>query len=169
MRIEGVELRPRRRSVPGGPPVGQSVRWLLDLSDPSTPGKLNIMTDAALHYPAMPPQSPDEDDDQYTNRLLGIGQPSPYNHHRNRQCSIGYHSECSQRIGNSTLGATGSCECPHHADPRLAAAVEHIAAFARAMARNSDPDVTQSRLDSIEELAVDVTIDALAAADRAAS
>lgn len=91
------------------------------------------MIDLAIgkHYPGMPPRLDNEDDDAYTNRLTGYtgrtgGSPRPYDHPRNRQCSIGWHSECSQRINGSTIGATGSRECPHHTDPHLAAADEAI-------------------------------------------
>jgi hypothetical protein len=56
-------------------------------------------------YPQMPPGLDHEDDDAYTNRLLG--QDNPYDHYRNRQCSIGYHNECSDPVGKE-------CECPCH-------------------------------------------------------
>lgn len=58
-------------------------------------------------YPEMPPAHDGETDEAYTNRLLGVGQPSPYDHPRNRQCSIGWHDECSDRSG-------GRCLCPCH-------------------------------------------------------
>ena len=50
---------------------------------------------------------------QYTNRLTGADGTGrrPYDHVRFRQCSIGYHGECSQR-GNPLP----ECECPCH-DP----------------------------------------------------
>lgn len=56
-------------------------------------------------WPEMPPAHSDEDDDAYTDRLLSPD--SPYDHHRNRQCSIGYHDECSDPRGER-------CECPCH-------------------------------------------------------
>ena len=56
-------------------------------------------------YPQMPPGLDSEDDSAYTNRLLG--QDNPYDHYRNRQCSIGYHNECSDPVGKD-------CECPCH-------------------------------------------------------
>jgi hypothetical protein len=61
-------------------------------------------------YPDMPPALDGEDDDRYTNRLVGVYGPDrvPYDHPRNRQCSIGYHTECSDPCG-------GECECPCHA------------------------------------------------------
>jgi len=65
--------------------------------------------DAAAWYPQMPPALDGEDDNAYTNRLLGIGGPSPYDHRRNRQCSIGWHGECSDRSGET-------CQCPCHRD-----------------------------------------------------
>lgn len=63
-------------------------------------------------YPAPAPSLDGETDDTYTNRLLGIGDPDrrPYDHPRNRQCSIGYHTECSDPAGER-------CKCPCHTDP----------------------------------------------------
>jgi hypothetical protein len=75
----------------------------------------------ARWYPNQPPGLPDETDEQYTNRLLGIGQPSPYDHQRNRQCSIGWHNECSDR------SHSGQCGCPCHGWRR--SADEHVAAW----------------------------------------
>jgi hypothetical protein len=64
-------------------------------------------------YPSPAPCLEGEDDDTYTNRLIGaLGDGlRPYDHARNRQCSIGYHTECS-----CWRGGTG-CECPCHEDP----------------------------------------------------
>lgn len=59
----------------------------------------------ARWYPNQPPALPGESDDAYANRLLGGG---IYDHRRNRQCSIGWHAECSDR------DHSGRCECPHH-------------------------------------------------------
>lgn len=59
-------------------------------------------------YPKQPPALPGESHEAYTNRLLGIGGTRPYDHLRNRQCSIGYHLECSDWQN------TGQCQCPHH-------------------------------------------------------
>ena len=75
-------------------------------------------------FPRQPPAYDGEDDGAYTDRLLGVGQPSPYNHPRNRQCSIGYHGECSERdmpmldpwpalIAAVDAGGR-SCACPCH-------------------------------------------------------
>jgi hypothetical protein len=67
-------------------------------------------------YPNMPPALPGETDDQYTNRLTGADRTGrvPYDHARNRQCSIGWHEECSDR------DHSGRCGCPHHDEMRLA-------------------------------------------------
>jgi hypothetical protein len=61
-------------------------------------------------YPGQPPMLAGESDEQYTNRLTGADQTNrrPYDHSRNRQCSIGWHEECSDRANS------GECECPHH-------------------------------------------------------
>jgi hypothetical protein len=69
-------------------------------------------------YPNQPPALPGEDDDAYTNRLTGCLGPElrPYDHRRNRQCSIGWHEECSDRVGLS-------CECPCHPERVNAAAL----------------------------------------------
>lgn len=63
-------------------------------------------------YPNQPPKLPGENGDQYTDRLTGADRTNrrPYDHHRNRQCSIGWHEECSDRAGYGN----GECECPHH-------------------------------------------------------
>ena len=60
-------------------------------------------------YPEMPPALPGETDDQYTDRLTGADGTDrrPYDHPRNRQCSIGYHDECSDPDGER-------CKCPCH-------------------------------------------------------
>lgn len=63
----------------------------------------------ARYYPKMPPALPDETDDMYTDRLTGADGTSrrPYDHHRNRQCSLGYHRECTDPDGER-------CKCPCH-------------------------------------------------------
>lgn len=70
-------------------------------------------------YPNMPPALPGETDEQYTNRLTGADRTDrvPYDHSRNRQCSIGYHEECSDRHN------TGECGCPCHEERRAAHAL----------------------------------------------
>jgi hypothetical protein len=121
------------------------------------------MTAPGVHYPDMPPMFNGEDADTYTDRLTGAaarggGPRRPYDHDRGRQCSIGYHSECSQRVNGSTLGADGACQCPHHLDARLAAGVVHVAGFAHA--------AEQGRvIGDVETAAVDVMVDAMAATD----
>jgi hypothetical protein len=69
------------------------------------------------HYPEMPPRYVDETMDQYTDRLCGADKTGrvPYDHKRYRQCSIGWHDECSA-ARNGDIGP-GGCECPHHTDP----------------------------------------------------
>ena len=58
--------------------------------------------------PSTPPALAGETDAQYTDRLTGAdGGNPPYLEHRNRQCSIGYHSECSDPEGER-------CKCPCH-------------------------------------------------------
>jgi hypothetical protein len=60
-------------------------------------------------HPEMPPMLPGESVDQYTDRLTGADGTGrvPYDHHRNRQCSIGWHEECSDPAGEW-------CKCPCH-------------------------------------------------------
>lgn len=67
-------------------------------------------TERGRWYPDMPPMLPGESADKYTNRLAGADRTGrvPYDHHRNRQCSIGWHEECSDR------DHSGQCQCPHH-------------------------------------------------------
>jgi hypothetical protein len=57
----------------------------------------------------MPPKLKGETADQYTDRLTGADKTNrvPYKERRNRQCSIGYHDECSDPKG-------GQCQCPCH-------------------------------------------------------
>jgi hypothetical protein len=68
----------------------------------------------ARHYPEMPPLFDGEDSDHYSNRLIGVyGKDAyPYDHVRNRQCSLGWHSECSER----EIPDPGErrCQCPCH-------------------------------------------------------
>ena len=70
-------------------------------------GKINKILDA--WNPPMPPALDGETSGQYTDRLTGADKTNriPYKEKRYRQCSIGYHDECSDR-GN------GECECPCH-------------------------------------------------------
>lgn len=74
--------------------------------------------EVARWYPAPPPALPGENDDQYTDRLTGADKTGrvPYDHTRNRQCSIGYHMECSRwRTGETR------CQGPCHSDTAVPA------------------------------------------------
>jgi hypothetical protein len=53
------------------------------------------------------PQERGEDDFAWTNRLLVAGRERGYW----RQCSIGWHDECSVTRG---YAAPGACKCPCH-------------------------------------------------------
>lgn len=70
-----------------------------------------------IHYPDVPPMLDGEDSGPYTDRLTGADGTGrrPYDHDRNRQCSIGYHNECSER---HEVMVAGSCQCPCHIDLR---------------------------------------------------
>jgi len=63
----------------------------------------------ARYYPYMPPALPGEGDDAYTDRLTGADKTNrvPYDHRRRRECSIGYHGNCSDPKGED-------CKCPCH-------------------------------------------------------
>lgn len=65
-------------------------------------------------YPVGAPYLPGETPEAWTDRVLGVlgDWGRPYNHRRNRQCSIGWHNECSDRQHN------GSCGCPCHEERR---------------------------------------------------
>jgi hypothetical protein len=69
-------------------------------------------TERARWYPEMLPALEGESADAYTDRLTGADKTNrvPYDHKRNRQCSIGYHAECSDPAGLS-------CMCPCHREP----------------------------------------------------
>jgi hypothetical protein len=66
----------------------------------------------ARYFPEMPPQLDGENDGQYTDRLTGADGTGrvPYDHPRNRQCSIGFHVECSERH----VRYGDQCRCPCH-------------------------------------------------------
>lgn len=72
---------------------------------------MTTTTERARHFPDLPPRPPGESDDAYTDRLTGADGTGrvPYDHSRNRQCSIGWHSECSDPLG-------GVCQCPCHTE-----------------------------------------------------
>lgn len=57
----------------------------------------------------MPPILHGESMEQYTDRLTGARGPErmPYDHRRFRQCSIGFHTECSDPDG-------AECQCWCH-------------------------------------------------------
>jgi hypothetical protein len=79
-------------------------------------------TETGRHFPGMPPELPGEASDAYTDRLTGADQSGriPYDHPRNRQCSIGYHGECSDPAGKT-------CKCPcHTAEGRLEMRVDEL-------------------------------------------
>ena len=59
--------------------------------------------------PPLPPKLPNETPRDFTDRLLSKG---AYLEHRNRQCSIGYHDECTDQNGYD-------CKCPCHSFPDL--------------------------------------------------
>lgn len=73
---------------------------------------MNDTIERGRWYPAPAPALDGETGDTYTSRLLGSDGTDrrPYDHPRNRQCSIGYHLECSDPDGER-------CKCPHHTDP----------------------------------------------------
>ncbi len=68
-------------------------------------------TEQARHFPKMPPMLPSEGPSAYTDRLTGADGTKrvPYDHPRNRQCSIGYHDECTDPAGER-------CKCPCHTE-----------------------------------------------------
>lgn len=70
----------------------------------------------ARWFPEMPPALDGESSDAYTDRLTGADRTGrvPYDHSRNRQCSIGYHDECSER--GVRTGVFGDCHCPCHTE-----------------------------------------------------
>lgn len=76
---------------------------------------MTATTEIGRWYPNLPPQLQDESIAEYTDRLTGADGTDrvPFDHPRNRQCSIGWHGECSDPAGEE-------CKCPCH---RLAAAL----------------------------------------------
>lgn len=113
-------------------------------------------------YPEMPPSFPGETPEQYTDRLTGADRTNrqPYDHKRNRQCSIGYHDKCSDgKYGEYT----GACECPHHTDPDYLTAEEEDRAVVRSEierlitdaiydARNAGLTITHAAQDASEKI-----------------
>ena len=102
-------------------------------------------------YPEMPPVLDGEDAGQYTDRLTGADRTNrvPYHHKRNRQCSIGYHSECSDPAGES-------CECPCHVERALAEYPAEILSAMRVLAdAGVDADDYQDALDALDAAATE--------------
>jgi hypothetical protein len=68
-------------------------------------------TERGRWYPCPPPALDGEDADAYTNRITGADRTGrePYDHMRYRECSMGYHTTCSDPAGTS-------CGCPCHHD-----------------------------------------------------
>jgi hypothetical protein len=67
-------------------------------------------------YPEMPTPLPYEKPDAYTDRLTGADRTNrrPYDHPRNRQCSIGYHDECTSWRAIDLDQMSTACKCPCH-------------------------------------------------------
>lgn len=106
------------------------------------------------YSPPLPPAHAGENDDAYTDRLTGADRKNqrPYAEHRNRQCSIGYHGECTDPEGER-------CKCPCHrfealreaalalpVDAALAAARQQAASKAAASEREVERDAVREAL-----------------------
>ncbi len=113
-------------------------------------------------YPEMPPAIPGETADEYTDRLTGADKTDrrPYDHKRNRQCSIGYHDECSD---NGRDPSEHTCECPHHTDPhyrsiseqdqdRICSEIERLVKNAIYDARNAKSTIDAGARDAAERI-----------------
>lgn len=91
-------------------------------------------------YPKSAPALDGETAEQYTDRLTGADGTNrrPYDHSRNRQCSINYHDECSDRSNS------GECGCPCHAERRdaeeLAAAWNEVNPVGRSVSLPDCPE-----------------------------
>jgi hypothetical protein len=87
-------------------------------------------------YPSPAPALDRESDAAYTDRLTGADQANrrPYDHPRNRECSIAFHNTCSERGYHP---GTGNCQCPCHSDAPVPAELltPVITAAADALAR----------------------------------
>lgn len=77
-----------------------------------------------LWYPRGAPTLPGETAEVWTQRMLGAeGEDRrPYDHRRNRQCSIGWHNECSDRQHLGVTNKAEGCGCPCHEERLYAAA-----------------------------------------------
>lgn len=109
--------------------------WIDDLNRNKTYGAVSLAKRIVAHveatyglirpgtwYPQRPPWLDDDEPDTWTNRTLGICMDrKPYDHERYRQCSIGWHSECSDRQHRAATGGGDGCECPCHAERAYAA------------------------------------------------
>jgi hypothetical protein len=104
-------------------------------------------------YPQMPPMLPGgEGNAAYTDRLTGADRSGrrPYDHPRNRQCSIGYHRECSDADGLT-------CHCPCHrehanraalvAEWNLAHPVGTVVSFPAGTGEPDVPTTSKARVD----------------------
>jgi hypothetical protein len=69
-------------------------------------------------YPYGPPMLKGESVEAFTDRLSGADRTNriPFDHQRNRQCSLGWHNECSDPDGDR-------CECPCHRPEHEAAVI----------------------------------------------
>jgi hypothetical protein len=82
-------------------------------------------TQPSAWFPNRPPYLDHEDMAAYTNRILGINMDrKPFDHHRRRQCAIGWHLECSDKRHSVVIdGASDGCECPCHRQLAYAAQI----------------------------------------------
>lgn len=117
------------------------------------------------YYPEMPPLLDGETIEQYTDRLTGADGTGrvPYDHRRFRQCSIGWHAECSD---NGASEGERECECPHHVeDPDGSDELDRDAAIeiARAIIKDKLYDAVRQGLsmDDAVDVAAEAVIDAL--------
>lgn len=77
-------------------------------AEPNLDAPRTTTVETGRWYPDPPPMLLFESVDDYTNRLVGVtGEGCPYDHRRNRQCSIGFHDECTDPHG-------ATCRCPCH-------------------------------------------------------
>jgi len=74
------------------------------------------VTERSRFYPEMPPMLDGETPDAYTDRLTGADGTGrmPYDHVRNRGCSLGWHEECTDR---RRMAKNRRCQCPCHEMP----------------------------------------------------
>jgi len=91
------------------PAEGEQPTDITSLAEPAPEARCT----KGVFYPDMPPVLPGESSDEYTDRLTGADGTNrvPYDHRRYRQCSIGYHDECTDTQGET-------CKCPCHSEAR---------------------------------------------------